>query len=157
MSALRAHTRPPMQNIKPCSVCGINKPLNQFTHARKVRHHRCLECERERTKRRRNDGSLGRVSARYRSHHPKAVEAHRLVHQAIKRGLLQRLPCCLCGLPKSEAHHEDYSKPFDLVWLCVRHHQDRHIHLRNAKTLGQEPMPINYFIKSLQVTACLAP
>jgi hypothetical protein len=70
---------------------------------------------------------------------------------AIKYGKLTPMPCEVCGKQKTQGHHEDYSKPLDVVWLCVRHHQDRHIHLRNAKTLGQDPMPINYFIKSLQV------
>jgi hypothetical protein len=70
----------------------------------------------------------------------------------IASGEIIKLPCAVCGNAKAQGHHEDYSKPFDLVWLCVRHHQDRHIHLRNAKALGQDPMPINYFIKSLQVT-----
>ena len=71
---------------------------------------------------------------------------------AIQGGKLTPMPCEVCGKVKTQGHHEDYSKPLDVVWLCIRHHQDRHIHLRNAKTLGQEPMPINYFIKSLQVT-----
>lgn len=71
---------------------------------------------------------------------------------AIKNGKLTPEPCIVCGKEKVQGHHEDYSKPLDVVWLCTRHHADRHIHLRNAKTLGQEPMPINYFIKSLQVT-----
>jgi hypothetical protein len=71
---------------------------------------------------------------------------------AIQCGKLTPMPCEVCGKQKTQGHHEDYSKPLDVVWLCVRHHQDRHIHLRNAKTLGQDPMPINYFIKSLKVT-----
>ena len=71
---------------------------------------------------------------------------------AIRDKKLSPEPCEVCGKEKTQGHHEDYSKPLDVVWLCVRHHQDRHIHLRNAKTLGQEPMPISYFIKSLQVT-----
>jgi hypothetical protein len=71
---------------------------------------------------------------------------------AIQSGVLTPQPCEVCGKEKSQGHHEDYSKPLDVIWLCIRHHHDRHIHLRNAKTLNQEPMPINYFIKSLQVT-----
>jgi len=71
---------------------------------------------------------------------------------AIRNGWLTPQPCEACGKEKSQGHHEDYSRPLDVIWLCIRHHQDRHIHLRNAKTLNQEPMPINYFIKSLQVT-----
>ena len=71
---------------------------------------------------------------------------------AVRDKKIERHPCEVCGEIKAQGHHEDYAKPFEVSWLCVRHHQDRHIHLRNAKTLGQQPMPINYFIKSLQVT-----
>ena len=71
---------------------------------------------------------------------------------AIRDGRIVQQSCAVCGNAKTQGHHEDYSKPLDVVWLCVRHHQDRHIHLRNAKTLCQEPMLISYFIKSLQVT-----
>ena len=84
---------------------------------------------------------------------PIKLKAHSLVKSALTSGAIKKLPCQVCGKEKSEGHHEDYDKPIDVVWLCSRHHADRHIHLRNAKTLGQEPMPINYFIKSLQVTA----
>ena len=83
--------------------------------------------------------------------HPKTLiyaEVKRMIHG----GEIIKKPCEVCGKEKAQGHHEDYAKPYDLVWLCVRHHQDRHIHLRNAKTLNQEPMPISYFIKSLQVT-----
>lgn len=47
---------------------------------------------------------------------------------AIKRGKLVRRPCEECGNPKSHGHHEDYSKPFEVRWLCARHH--RWVHMR---------------------------
>lgn len=35
-------------------------------------------------------------------------------------------PCRVCGEMKAEMHHEDYSKPREVVWLCrlchVRYH-----------------------------------
>lgn len=43
-------------------------------------------------------------------------------YSAIKRGLLKREPCEICGDTKVEAHHTDYSKPFDVKWLCRKHH-----------------------------------
>lgn len=46
---------------------------------------------------------------------------------AIKAGLLMRLPCEICGTTeKVEAHHHDYMKPFDIKWLCKKHHDDCH-------------------------------
>lgn len=36
--------------------------------------------------------------------------------------------CRICGNLKSEAHHDDYAKPYDVIWLCRKHHIIRHIH-----------------------------
>jgi hypothetical protein len=55
--------------------------------------------------------------------HHKAREA---VNKAIKKGLMIRLPCEVCGLAKSEAHHDDYSKPLDVRFLCRKHHLEHH-------------------------------
>ncbi len=41
---------------------------------------------------------------------------------AVKSGKIVRMPCEICGDPKSEGHHEDYSKPFEVKWLCLKHH-----------------------------------
>ena len=47
---------------------------------------------------------------------------HKLVFRLIRRGLLSRKPCEICGAEKSEAHHDDYSEPLKIVWLCHFHH-----------------------------------
>lgn len=43
----------------------------------------------------------------------------------VRRGKVKRLPCEICG-QKAEAHHEDYSKPLEVVWLCRKHHLQHH-------------------------------
>ncbi len=40
---------------------------------------------------------------------------------AIKTGVLIKQPCERCG-NKAQAHHEDYSKPLLVKWLCPKHH-----------------------------------
>lgn len=45
---------------------------------------------------------------------------------AVRVGKLTRLPCEKCGASKSEAHHEDYSKPLDVKWLCRKCHGFEH-------------------------------
>lgn len=52
------------------------------------------------------------------------------VHYAIKKGVLAKLPCIICGSGRSEAHHDDYSKPLDVLWFCRLHHEARH-HYQN--------------------------
>lgn len=47
--------------------------------------------------------------------------------KAVKSGKLCRQPCEVCGqFSPIHAHHEDYSKPMDVVWLCPLHHSERH-------------------------------
>jgi hypothetical protein len=44
---------------------------------------------------------------------------------AIRDGRLIRKPCEKCG-KKAQAHHDDYSKPLDVRWLCFKHHREFH-------------------------------
>lgn len=44
---------------------------------------------------------------------------------AISRGKLKRGDCMVSGCnsgEKIEAHHKDYSKPLEVMWLCRGHH-----------------------------------
>ncbi len=47
-------------------------------------------------------------------------------HVLVARGHLTKGPCEICGVPEVEAHHDDYSKPRLVRWLCVAHHRDHH-------------------------------
>lgn len=53
-------------------------------------------------------------------------KARNALNYQIARGWIQRQPCDVCGNPKSQAHHHDYSKPFDVRWLCQKHHAEAH-------------------------------
>jgi hypothetical protein len=39
----------------------------------------------------------------------------------------------VCGRTRSHAHHDDYSKPLDVIWLCSTHHRSRHIEMEISK------------------------
>lgn len=56
-------------------------------------------------------------------HHARMVHrAGAEVARAIKNGL-QRGPCDVCAETLYvEAHHDDYSKPLQIRWLCRNHH-----------------------------------
>lgn len=43
----------------------------------------------------------------------------------IKRGKVLVMPCWICN-EKAEAHHEDYTNPKDVIWLCRKHHLELH-------------------------------
>lgn len=53
--------------------------------------------------------------------------AHIIVNNAVRDGRLIRQPCQVCGIEKSEAHHENYEKPLDVMWLCKKHHTETHL------------------------------
>ena len=57
---------------------------------------------------------------------PEKVKARNILYSALRSGKIQRQPCEVCGDQNGHAHHEDYSKPLDVIWLCPKHHKERH-------------------------------
>lgn len=53
-------------------------------------------------------------------------EARWAVRRAIQAGKLHRGPCEVCGAAQADAHHDDYSRPLDVRWLCRSHHVEVH-------------------------------
>lgn len=52
--------------------------------------------------------------------------ARQQVRNAIRRGDLLPSACEVCGEITVHAHHDDYSKPLDVRWLCPAHHHEHH-------------------------------
>lgn len=48
------------------------------------------------------------------------------VGNALATGKLTRQPCEVCGNENSQAHHPDYDKPLNVMWLCPTHHAQEH-------------------------------
>jgi len=67
-------------------------------------------------------------SRAYIERNPLKRSAHVLVGNAIRAGKLIRKPCEVCGSESAQAHHDDYSKPLDVRWLCTIHHAEWHKH-----------------------------
>jgi hypothetical protein len=74
------------------------------------------------------EGSRARKNAKRRADRTKD-RAREAVARAIKVGILIRQPCVICGQEKAEAHHEDYSKPLKIIWLCQKHHREADLRL----------------------------
>jgi hypothetical protein len=106
---------------KPCS--------HGHTGPRLTRSAECVQCRRD-------------AKVRYKKRHPERRRASQnrrmtrpevkrkrdvrcLVYYAIKTGVLTPA-VCKCGSTKTEAHHEDYSKPLDVDWVCRKCHQKIH-------------------------------
>lgn len=64
--------------------------------------------------------------AAYRARHRERHLAHKAVQTAVSRGHLVRGVCEVCGKAEAHAHHDDYSKPLEVRWLCKAHHEAGH-------------------------------
>lgn len=73
-------------------------------------------------------------SIKKRREHPERDAARWAVHRAVKMGEMVRENCVKCGNSETQGHHEDYSKPLDVVWLCREHHEERHLEIRRARS-----------------------
>lgn len=65
----------------------------------------------------------------------KRAIAYSELQKAINSGKVKQRPCEVCGSINSVAHHEDYSKPLDVWWLCRKHHKMRHYELSGSAKL----------------------
>lgn len=62
------------------------------------------------------------ITRRWREENPHKTKAHNSLHTALENGSIKKEFCSICGNEDVEAHHEDYSKPLEVVWLCKKHH-----------------------------------
>lgn len=133
---------------KKCSECGRDLPLSEFNKNRNNKdglQDRCRDCfsrynklryaaNREKTKaavrkyRSENPGKVLETRLVTCRKRPNQKNAYRAVDAAIKAGVLTRpMVCSGCGCPDSdhriEAHHYDYRKPLDVIWLCTPCHR----------------------------------
>lgn len=54
-------------------------------------------------------------------------EATRQYRKAVMAGEITPEACSVCGsIERIHGHHEDYSRPLDVIWLCPIHHSWRH-------------------------------
>lgn len=81
---------------------------------------------REFQRRRRKLDPVAVVASVMRSRDPAKHRARATLNYAKKTGKIQQQPCESCGDVRSQGHHEDYSRPLEVRWLCHRHHAELH-------------------------------
>lgn len=69
-----------------------------------------------------------KANKKFRQKNPEKYAAHEAVTIAVASGkLVKPDTCSSCGnFARVQGHHEDYSKPLDVVWLCSTCHAKRH-------------------------------
>lgn len=142
-----------MIRFKECFKCKTIKSLEDFyKHPKMADGHvnKCKECNKNDVTANRNknlekvrdyDRKRAKIPERikanvevnraWRAQDSRRAAAHSSVSRAIRNGALVRQPCIRCGEEKSIAHHEDYDKPLEVMWLCQPCHKQRHKELKS--------------------------
>ena len=72
----------------------------------------------------------------WKEHFNRQLDTAKARHRSpyhLRVGNIQKKPCEICGsMENLEAHHDDYSKPLQVRWLCRRHHKQLHKELKES-------------------------
>lgn len=127
--------------MKKCSKCRLIKELEDFPPSRKgsmgtLAYCKPCHADYQRELRRKGRLSMRKVKTEsdpsrlheWAAKNPEKVKAHALVRKEIRKGGMERPSLCpKCGRDRDIiAHHEDYSKPLDVEWMCRLCHNDLH-------------------------------
>jgi hypothetical protein len=144
----------PMQPVKICSGCYETKPATDFYRSAINKDGLCGQCKichnKQVSKSKKNKKLLSykqiAPNKKFWLYENKLKrKAHQDVSYAILTGRLVRQPCERCGTTQHVvAHHEDYNKPLDVVWLCKHHHKERHLEIDRENKNKPKPDMINH-------------
>lgn len=120
---------------KRCARCGEDKALTEYNHrvrrGKRYAQPYCKPCFLAYWHEWYDKGGkkgFGEAKQRWREKYPERERAHQIVTYALKTGRLVRGECMMRAFGgcrgKIQAHHPDYSKPLEVLWLCVAHHNE---------------------------------
>jgi ribosomal protein S27AE len=131
--------------MKRCRDCSTEKPADGFYRTssgslmhicrdchkarmklNRLRNPRVQEYDRARAKTEKRKALSKEQRVKWRTKHPDAYKAQTAAGNAVRDGRLLKLPCEVCGDERVHAHHNDYSKPLEVVWLCAKCHHRLH-------------------------------
>ena len=127
----------------PCRQIGLQRSWNKYGDANRAKrreyhrlHYKDIKVERKAQIKQYRETPKGKKVVRnagftQRKNHPEKYRARMGVLMAKRKGLITPLPCYICGNLTTEAHHVDYNKPLNVVWLCTLHHNELHKMIRN--------------------------
>lgn len=127
-----------LNQCKECNKIYKRQPKSKEYRRQYAKTPRGLEVKKHRDKKY-NQSTLGRAAQqrsnqKYNAENPEKRIAHHKVSNAIRDGKLIVLPCEVCfNTHDIHAHHDDYSKPLDIRWLCRKHHIEHHKSLEGSQ------------------------
>ena len=126
----RAQRQVPTEGSKVCKDCGATRHVTEFYRNNQGgRRAECRDCFNAKNNAKRDRSKHKWSTWRDRKRNPDKARARSRFKRAVADGKIKRPPACeRCGSTEKppHGHHEDYSKPFDVMWLCVACHADRH-------------------------------
>jgi hypothetical protein len=78
----------------------------------------------DKTQNEKNPEKIRERHRKYRKNNPEKAKAHWTVRHALQDGRLKKGECGFPGPHRGRisAHHSDYSKPLEVIWVCAFHH-----------------------------------
>lgn len=103
--------------------------IREYDKSRGNQPHR-VEARKEYTKTEAGKQAKKRAMDAYHKRYPMKYATHVIAGNAIRDGkLIQASECSVCkSTEKIEGHHDDYTKPLDVRWLCESCHKKWHRH-----------------------------
>ncbi len=133
---------------KKCFKCLEDKPLMEFyKHSKMSDGHlgKCKSCAKIDTNKHRLENIeycrsydrarasepkrkllAKRVSIEWKAQFPNRRKAQIILGNAVRDNRIEKQPCFVCGQEKVEAHHPDYERALDVIWMCPVHHAQTH-------------------------------
>ena len=72
--------------------------------------------------------AMMRARKKWEKKAPEKKAAHIILNNAVRGGKIEKPDrCSICGvLGRIHGHHEDYTKPIDVIWCCQKCHVQLH-------------------------------
>ena len=136
---------PDTGSLKTCNFCGRKKNRKkefylsrnryspyckecwkQITRIQKLKNYDPKKARKRYERRKAKPGFFKEEHEKFKKLYPEKYKARYTLRNAVRYGKIKKAPCMMCGDKKAHGHHEDYTKPLDVIWLCRKHHMEIH-------------------------------
>ncbi len=131
---------------KQCSKCHQVKVFDDFYNNAKNKngkHSACKDCYYKyyskteshkasiRLWNKTHKDSVYKAADAWKARNPEKDAAEKILRRQVALGNILKKTCYKCSATRTHAHHEDYTKPLDVIWCCAFHHKEIHRNKRS--------------------------